>query len=119
MAQHKYVKDRWFDKIGVPAQYFDGLFDIYNYSAIIQPLRYKNKMYLNGSQTEIGFEGRKQFLLLCPAGVVFDGYHRSEAMVILGGYRYLVDRAEAVKIGNKVVYNWAIVRRGFTQNELV
>lgn len=117
MAEHKHVKDRWFNKIGVAAQYFDGNLTIYDFPAILQPLRYKNKMYLNGSHTEIGFEGRRQFLLLCPAGVKLEGYHRPEAMVVMGGYRYIVDRAEAFYVGDKVVYNWAIIHRGVKQSE--
>lgn len=115
--EYNYVKDKWFDKLGVETRFFDGVETMHYFPAILQPLRYKNKMYLSGSRTEIGFEARKQFLLICPAEITLGGYRNTEAMVIFDGYRYIVDRAESVYVGNKVAYNWAIVHKGVRHYE--
>ncbi|MDR1464916.1 MAG: hypothetical protein LBJ11_06425, partial [Oscillospiraceae bacterium] len=38
------------------------------YGAFLQPLRYKNKMYLGGVNTRIGFNREGYYLYLGPAG---------------------------------------------------
>ena len=50
-----------------------------SFKGFIQPLRYKNKMYLYGVNTEIG-------------------------------YKYQIVRAVKIKLGEEVLYVWAVVR---------
>ena len=75
----------------------------------VQPLRYKNKMYLEGTPTEIGMNESGYYLFLAPP--LFD-----ITSVMDGGYltdnvnRYHVDRMEKIYLGEKVHFLWAIIR---------
>ena len=82
------------------------------YGAFVQPLRYKNKMYLGGVNTRIGFNREGYYLYLGPP---------DHDLTQLGGdlwiqmanapeERYTVDRAEAVHFGDTPSHIWAIVR---------
>lgn len=77
--------------------------------AFIQPLRYKNKMYLDGIYTEIGFNSQGHYLYIGPPKpdltILSDsGYISAD------GTDYRIDRAERVYIGEEVFYIWAIIR---------
>ena len=78
-------------------------------SAIISPLRYKNKMYLDGVNTEIGFNSQGHYLYLGPPlpdlTAAADGDY-----LTAGGEKYRIDRAERVYCGSDVFYIWAIIR---------
>ena len=77
--------------------------------ALIQPLRYKNKMYLDGVYTEIGFNSQGRYLYIGPP--VPDLTLASDsAKVTSGSTSYRIDRAERVYNGNEVFYIWAIIR---------
>lgn len=77
--------------------------------ALIQPLRYKNKMYLDGVYTEIGFNSQGRYLYIGPP--VPDLTLASDtATVSSGDTSYRIDRAERVYNGDKVFYIWAIIR---------
>ena len=77
--------------------------------AIISPLRYKNKMYLDGVNTEIGFNSQGHYLYLGPPTpdltAAADGDY-----VACSGEKYRIDRAEKVYRGSEVFYIWAIIR---------
>ncbi len=77
--------------------------------AFIQPLRYKNKMYLDGIYTEIGFNSQGHYLYIGPPEpdltlISDSGYISSD------GTNYRIDRAERVYLGEKIFYIWAIIR---------
>lgn len=77
--------------------------------AFIQPLRYKNKMYLDGIYTEIGFNSQGHYLYIGPPEpdltVLSDsGYISAD------GTDFRIDRAERVYMGEEVFYIWAIIR---------
>lgn len=78
------------------------------FRALIQPLRYKNKMYLEGTQTPIGLNARGYYMYIGPAEqelrVSADEWLES------GGVRYEVDRVESVSFRGEPVYRWAILR---------
>ena len=77
--------------------------------AFISPLRYKNKMYLYGVNTEIGYNSQGHYLYIGPPDVDL-------SLIAEGGYivceneKYRIDRAEKVYKGNEVFYIWAIIR---------
>lgn len=77
--------------------------------AFISPLRYKNKMYLYGVNTEIGYNSQGHYLYIGPPTpdltAAEDGSY-----VTCGGEKYRVDRAEKVYKGDEVFYIWAIIR---------
>ncbi len=77
------------------------------FGAFIQPLRYKNKMYLNGVNTVIGFNSQGHYLYIGPPDhnpELDGGYIQSN------GQKFTVDRCEKVYLKNEVVYIWAIIR---------
>ena len=77
--------------------------------AFISPLRYKNKMYLYGVNTEIGYNSQGYYLYIGPPDsdltLLSDGSYISCA-----DKKYRIDRAEKVYKGSDVFYIWAIVR---------
>lgn len=79
------------------------------FKALIQPLRYKNKMYLDGIYTEIGFNSQGHYLYLGPPEpdlcLLAPGAYLSA-----DGVHYQIDRAEKVYQNDKVFYIWAIIR---------
>lgn len=77
--------------------------------AFISPLRYKNKMYLYGVNTEIGYNSQGHYLYIGPPEpdltLAQDGEYIS-----CTGEKYRIDRAEKVYKGDEVFYIWAIIR---------
>ncbi len=78
--------------------------------AFISPLRYKNKMYLYGVNTEIGYNSEGYYLYIGPPSPdITQG--ENEGMIACGGDTYRIDRAEKVYRGADVFYIWAVVRK--------
>lgn len=83
--------------------------------AFLSPLRYKNKMYLYGVNTEIGYNPEGYYLYIGPP---FPDITQSENPLIeCGNDRYIPDRAEKVFAGEEAVYQWAVVRRMTEEDE--
>lgn len=77
------------------------------FHGFIQPLRYKNKIYLNGVNTVIGFNDEGNYLYIGPAEhdiTQLDGW------IEMKDKKYTIDRAEYVYCKNSVIYIWAIIR---------
>ncbi len=77
--------------------------------AFISPLRYKNKMYLYGVNTEIGFNSQGHYLYIGPPYPDLTDAENGE-YVSCDGDKYRIDRAEKVYKGKEVFYIWAIIR---------
>ncbi len=80
------------------------------FHAFIQPLRYKNKMYLYGIDTQIGFNAQGHYLYIGPPEHDLTAVQDSDFMIESGDVRYRIDRAEKVYCGESVFYVWAIIR---------
>jgi len=80
-----------------------------NYGVFIQPLRYRNRMYMGGINTRIGFNREGHYLYLGPPEHDLTQLGR-EAWIQSGEERFTVDRAEIVHFGSKPSHIWAIVR---------
>lgn len=79
------------------------------FAGFIRPLRYKNKMYLYGVNTKIGYNSEGYYLYLGPPSPDLTA---AEGMRLLcAGERYSIDRAEKVLLGDEVFYIWAVIRR--------
>ena len=79
------------------------------FGGFIQPLRYKNKMYLNGVNTVIGFNSQGHYLYIGPPD--HDAGRLTSAQWIeSNGQKFTVDRSEKVYFKNEVIYIWAIIR---------
>ena len=89
------------------------------FEAFLQPLRYKNKMYLSASHGELGFDTLTKFLLLCPGHINLESVDGISVRLCLGGKDFSVDHCEKVCLGDDVIYNWAIVHlnEGGKENE--
>lgn len=78
------------------------------FRALIQPLRYKNKMYLEGTHTPIGLNARGYYMYIGPADREISPGNGE--WLESGGVRYEIDRAESVSFRGEAVYRWAILR---------
>jgi hypothetical protein len=81
------------------------------FKAIIQPLRYKNKIYLNGVPPELGYDSLKKYLLLSPADVDLSGIDGTEVSLYVSNTHLSIDHTETVYFGNVPFYNWSIVSK--------
>ena len=99
-----------FEKYGRPASFMskDGE-KLGEIKAFISPLRYKNKMYLYGVNTEIGYNSQGHYLYIGPPDPDLTAAEDGEYISCLGE-KYRIDRAEKVYKGNEVFYIWAIIR---------
>jgi len=82
--------------------------EIDEYHAFIQPLRYKNKLYLYGVHTEIGYNSHGHYLYLGPAQ--YSLQEEGQTMKI-GDDLYRIERAETVHLAEEPLYVWAVIRR--------
>ena len=80
-----------------------------NYCAFIQPLRYKNKMYLYGVNTQIGFNSQGHYLYIGPPDHDLTTLEEG-SWIKAGDEKYQIDRAERVCCGEELFYIWAIIR---------
>ena len=78
-----------------------------NICAFLQPLRYKNKMYIELQPSEVGRVDDGCFLYLGPAEVPFEA---DDFMYNDDGKRFVVQRVETVYLFKKPLYRWATVR---------
>lgn len=76
----------------------------------IQPLRYKNKMYLFGINTSIGYNSQGYYLYIGPPEHDLSKMPQ-DTRLHAGGVDYQIDRAEKVYQNGKVFYVWAVVRK--------
>lgn len=79
------------------------------FNAFLQPLRYKNKMYLSNVSTELSYNSTRKFLLISPVGVgvdIADGY---AGIIKAKGLSLRIDHSELVYFKNEPVYCWSIV----------
>lgn len=102
--------DRYLRAVGTPVEVRspDGTV-LGRANARISPLRYKNKMYLNGIYTNIGFNSEGHYLYIgtpdTDLTAVPDGSYISA-----GSVNYRIDRSEKMTVGPRTVYIWAIIR---------
>ena len=85
--------------------------EIASFKAFLQPLRYKNKIYLRGIATELGYDSLKKYLLISPADIdlsVIDGTNQS---LFFGDRHLSIDHTEKVYLGGKPYYTWSIVSK--------
>ena len=81
------------------------------FHCFIQPLRYKNKLDLDGVNTAIGFNSEGHYLYIGPAQHDITNVTDSGTWIKSMGQKYKIDRAEKVYEGSEVFYIWAIIRK--------
>lgn len=81
------------------------------FKAFLQPLRYKNKMYLSGTLTEVGYDTLRKFVLICPVEIDIPAVDGSVTQLQFDGDSFCVDHCEKVFFGDQPLYYWAIVHQ--------
>lgn len=81
------------------------------YKAYLQPVRYKNKVYLEGDFTEIGVNKNDVYIYLGPANHDLAQGNNGLEVVDVNYNRYIIDRSEKVTVDDKVCYIWAVLRQ--------
>lgn len=81
-----------------------GMFSI---KGIIQPLLYKNKMYLSGKQLPEGYFDTGHYLFICSPEVKLPVL--GTAFLEANGEKYILKRSETVTVNSEAVYTWAVV----------
>ena len=79
------------------------------YGAVIQPLRYKNKLYLEGDYTPVGYYGSSTYLYIGPADPDI-GDHINDTRLFVGDAEYFFVRADIIRLKNQPVYTWAVIK---------
>lgn len=99
-----------FEKFGRQAEFISAKGEkLAEMKAFISPLRYKNKMYLYGVNTEIGYNSQGHYLYIGPCEPDLTKAQDGEYVTCFGE-RYRIDRAEKVYKGKDGFYIWAIIR---------
>lgn len=102
-----------FEKYGLKANLKDYTGDAvvtYNFRAFVQALRYKNKVYLRGTYTEIGKNQQDYYLYIGPADIDISNIDGISRVLTINDKSYIVDRTELHHIGEENIYTWAIIR---------
>ncbi len=94
------------EKYGDTITVFDGE-DEKTHKAIIEPLMYKNKMYLGGDVLPTGYLDKGHYLMTGPVGILGDNYEA--AVITHRNIKYIVKRAEIISASDEAIYTWAVL----------
>lgn len=81
------------------------------FHAILQPLRYKNKLYLNHRPTELGFDTYQKYLMITSPDIPLEKVDDFVYKLYFGSVRMKIDHCEKVYYGNEPYYYWSVVRK--------
>lgn len=85
-----------------------------HFKAFVQALRYKNKLYLRGTYTELGRNQQDYYLYIGPPDVDISEIDANVKTLTVAGISYIVDRVEKHYIGEELIYYWAIIHPSVT-----
>lgn len=105
--------DRLFNQFGrrVRVASVDESWQGEQFRAFIQPLRYKNKMYLEDKRVPLGIGDMSYYLYLGPAEHDLSELDDDEYIVRTDGEKFFVTRAERLYVSDTVAYIWAVLKR--------
>ena len=109
--QNKTFPSSLFNKNGLTLSLKNGASTISTFKGFLQPLRYKNKIYLRGVATELGYDSLKKYLLLSPADVDLSAVDGTNISLYFGNIHLSIDHTETVYLGKTPYYNWTIVSK--------
>lgn len=81
-----------------------------DYRAFLQPLRYKNKIYLEGYLSEIGYVDEGHYLYIGPPEPKLENLSLDTMLVRQDGMRLCIKRAETVCYIGEKLYVWAVLQ---------
>lgn len=96
-----------FEKAGQKARVVVGNNTV-SVKAIIQPMRYKNKLYMDMGNTVLGLNDSECFLYLGPAEPDLSGKEMQTA-IFTADRAYNVSRADRIMFNDEVLYIWAVL----------
>lgn len=79
--------------------------------AFLQPLRYKNKLYLSHAPTELGFDTLQKYLMITSPDVPLESIDGFNRKLYFGDSYLKIDHYEKVYFGKKPYYFWSIVSK--------
>ncbi len=97
------------DKFGKSIEVWPKNNDIIYTKAFIQPLRYKDQMYMGGKCIDIGYLNGNSYLYIGNKNLRLDLYPFN-TLIKTAEENYVVKRAQAVYIGDDILYVWAILQ---------
>ena len=74
--------------------------------AFIEPLRYKNKIYIGGEYRNL--KGTDRYLYVGKPKLF--KLKEGETLIEESGIKYLVERTESYIVNDEVIYDWAIIK---------
>ena len=77
------------------------------HKAIVEPLMYKNEMYLGGDVLPIGYLDKGHYLMTGPVGILDKNYE--ETVITHRNIKYIVKRAEVISASDEDIYTWAVL----------
>ena len=102
--------EKFINKYGRSAETYDESGNLIQQTkCFIQPLRYKNKMYTQGTPTDIGYNYSGYYLLIAPPS--FDAEAIGNRGYLTDNEKqYHIDRSEKIYFSTDVFYVWAVLR---------
>lgn len=85
--------------------------------AFIQPLRYKDQSYLGGTCVDMGYLNSKSFLYIGDKNTRLDLFP-FDTKLETNDECYVIKRAQAVFLGESVLYVWAVLQV-FVEDEIL
>ena len=74
--------------------------------AIVEPLRYRNKIYIGGEQRHLGFMKREKYLFI---GTPDMNLNENRTVIEAASGKYIVKRCERYFVQDNPIYTWAIM----------
>lgn len=99
-----------FKRYGESVFITDGGGTFRTFSAFIQPLTYKNKMYMSGNYNEIGHYNENYCLYIGPPEVIFENFSDDAKLNTADGRKYRIIRSERISVSGKPFYVWAVIK---------
>ena len=91
--------------------YYDPTEENTEFYAFLQPLRYKNKLYLSHEPTELGFDTLQKYLMVTSCDVPLEKVDGFIYKLYLGDTYLKIDHCEKVYFGKEPYYYWSIVSK--------
>ena len=110
MKRSEFVPETLFQKYG-RTMTLETENSVQTFRAFLQPLRFKNKMYLSDNLTEIGYDTLRKFVLICPTTVDITGVDGIRTLLKFNDDSFCVDHCEQVFFKDTPLYYWAVVHQ--------
>lgn len=74
--------------------------------AFVQPLRYKNKVYVGGQYHKLGFLKTEKYLYIGPPEILLES---GNTVIEMQNRKYIVKRCETYYVKDYAIYIWALL----------